>query len=116
MGTDGSDILFGSSGNDTLTGGAGADSFRFHTPYDGFDTITDFQPGVDRIEVIGPNFGNIVVGTLPANHFALDVPEDDDDWFVFNTASGILSFDADGSGAGAAVAIATLNVHTLRGC
>jgi len=32
---------------------------------------------------------------------------------VFNTRTGVLSFDADGTGAGAAVTIATLNVRTL---
>jgi len=113
IGTSGNDLLLGSPGADTLTGGAGADAFRFNTPATGGDTITDFTTGQDRIEVVGPNFGGILAGTLSASNFALNNPADGNDWFVFNTTTRVLSFDADGSGTGAAVAIATLNVTTL---
>jgi Ca2+-binding RTX toxin-like protein len=56
----GNDTITGSEGDDTMTGGAGDDTFTFvardhyshhgggpRTP--GFDTITDFQVGVDRL-------------------------------------------------------------------
>lgn len=49
-GGDGDDTLFLSYGDDTVTGGAGADVFVYR-PGDGDDVITDFQPGVDRIEL-----------------------------------------------------------------
>ncbi len=46
----GADVLIAGIGHDTLTGGAGADTFVFTT--DGqADTITDFQPGQDRINL-----------------------------------------------------------------
>lgn len=48
-GTAGDDVITGGIGSDTLTGGAGADQFVFTSLRDGVDTITDFQPGVDRI-------------------------------------------------------------------
>lgn len=48
-GTPGDDVITGGIGSDTLTGGAGADQFVFTSLRDGIDTITDFQPGVDRI-------------------------------------------------------------------
>jgi Ca2+-binding RTX toxin-like protein len=51
-GGDGNDVLHGGAGNDLLTGGGGADRFAF-SGFDGIDTITDFQPGVDMIEVSG---------------------------------------------------------------
>src|SRR5574343_57852 len=48
-GTAGDDVIPGGIGSDTLTGGSGADQFVFSSLRDGVDTITDFQPGVDRI-------------------------------------------------------------------
>ncbi len=48
-GTAGDDVITGGIGSDTLTGGAGADQFVFTSLRDGVDTITDFQPNVDRI-------------------------------------------------------------------
>lgn len=49
-GDDGDDALIGGLGNDTAAGGSGADVFRFETG-DGDDVITDFETGVDRIEL-----------------------------------------------------------------
>ncbi len=106
-------VLEGSLGADTLYGAAGADAFRIVAPEGAADTIADFESGVDRIEIVGANFGALPAGVLAASRFALDRPGDADDWFVFDTATGMLSFDADGSGGGAAVAIATLDVRTL---
>ncbi|MDQ7775129.1 MAG: calcium-binding protein [Paracoccus aminovorans] len=57
-GGDGDDRLEGGAGYDTLTGGAGADTFVF-TSAENFgsasDTITDFQTGLDRIDLSGLN-------------------------------------------------------------
>ena len=57
IGGEGNDVLMGNKGNDVLTGGAGADVFVFNG--DGIDVITDFQDGVDLLQVSG-NIGNIV--------------------------------------------------------
>lgn len=46
----GDDILWGETGNDTMTGGPGNDIFVIQ----GYDTITDFQPG----DTIAMSFGN----------------------------------------------------------
>lgn len=52
----GNDSLFAGIGNDVLTGGCGADIFAY-TPWfwtdqtDGVTLITDFQSGVDRIDL-----------------------------------------------------------------
>lgn len=49
-GGDGADILYDGSGSDVLWGGAGADIFVFEA--DGVtDTIQDFEPGVDRLDL-----------------------------------------------------------------
>ena len=50
----GNDRLFGGAGNDRLTGGAGKDVFVFAKGA-GADTITDFQDGVDRIQINIPS-------------------------------------------------------------
>lgn len=51
-GAAGDDTLIGGQGADTLTGGAGADVFVLSG--DGqMDTIADFQPGVDRMDLSG---------------------------------------------------------------
>ncbi|HYD70627.1 hypothetical protein [Azospirillum sp.] len=113
FGGQGNDVLVGNLGADTLYGGLGADVFEVGSPSAAGDVIGDFDAGVDRIAVVGPNFGAIPVGTLSARHFALDHPTSADAQFVFDTRTGVLSFDADGSGAGAGVAVATLNVRTL---
>ena len=46
----GADVLNGGKDDDTLTGGGGADVFVFNRNA-GFDVITDFENGVDRIDL-----------------------------------------------------------------
>jgi Ca2+-binding RTX toxin-like protein len=50
----GDDIILDGAGADTLTGGAGADEFVFVRD-DQRDIITDFEPGLDRIDLTGLN-------------------------------------------------------------
>jgi Ca2+-binding RTX toxin-like protein len=57
-----SDIFNAGAEADTFTGNGGADIFNFtsasDSPVSGFDTITDFQPGLDKIslfEISGTN-------------------------------------------------------------
>jgi uncharacterized protein len=104
----GNDALIGEAGADIMTGGGGADRFFFSTPLDGVvDIITDFGNGVDQLFIQRTAFGlapgssvNLVVNG-PAT--VLLAPT-----FLYNSASGVLSFDADGSGAGAAVDFANI--------
>lgn len=49
-GDQGNDRLFGGEGDDTLSGGDGADRFIF-AANSGDDSITDFEDGVDRIDL-----------------------------------------------------------------
>ena len=50
-GSTGDDVITGGEGADTLTGGAGADTFVYLSLRDGVDTVTDFVPGTDRIDL-----------------------------------------------------------------
>ena len=121
-GTAFNDVLAGGNGNDTLTGGFGADTFVFNTqPHaaTNHDTITDFQPGVDVLQFSKGVFTTIassVGGHLNANEFWSDngvtAGHDVDDRFVYDTTSGNLYYDADGSGSGAAVLVALIGTTT----
>jgi Ca2+-binding RTX toxin-like protein len=109
-GNTGANTLTGGAGDDTLTGGSGADSFRFVSTSHGTDSITDFQSGTDKIQVISPNFGNIPVGTLTSDRFvaAGTALTNGNAVFIYNGSTGGLTFDSDGNGTAAAVQIATL--------
>ena len=53
IGTSGDDRITGGAGADTITGGAGADVFVYVHVRDALDRITDFAPGVDRLDLTG---------------------------------------------------------------
>ena len=112
FGAEGSQTLDGGAGNDTLTGGAGADTFRISSPQHGADRIADFSAGVDRLELENAVFTQLAdTGNLAAGHFVANITGtavDADDYIVYETDTGRLFYDADGSGSGASVLIATL--------
>lgn len=66
-GGDGFDTIYGDSGTDILTGGTGGDRFRFRSPSEGIDTITDYTVGPDVIQVSASGFGS---GLAANNVFA----------------------------------------------
>ena len=113
IGSTGADTLAGGANNDRLTGGAQADAFVFNTN-GGVDRITDFASGSDHIQ-IAATLVDILGGTsaLTAQSFyAADgavAGHDADDRLIYNTRTGALYCDADGSNAGAAVQIAVLD-------
>lgn len=65
IGGGGNDTIIGGIGNDTLKGGLGADVFRFNTNLAlGVDVITDFELGIDLLEVTGMEFSDLTfIGT-----------------------------------------------------
>ena len=51
VGTAGDDVVIGGVGADTLTGGAGTNVFVYNSLNDAGDTITDFVPGKDLLDL-----------------------------------------------------------------
>lgn len=117
LGGAGDDTLNGGDGNDTLTGGAGSDTFTLfgNNQVDrlGITTITDFVSGFDKIMLINSDIYNY---NNPRSSFLADelvqgagaVALDANDHFIFDSTTGVLSYDSDGNGAAEAVQFATL--------
>jgi Ca2+-binding RTX toxin-like protein len=115
----GADTLVGGAGRDSLTGGAGNDTFRFNTALSAatnVDTISDFanaRGNNDVIELENAIFKKLgATGALSASLFkanAAGTATDANDYIVYETGTGKLFYDADGSGAGRAEQFALLS-------
>ena len=110
----GADTINGGNGNDTLQGGAdadvlaggpGADHFQFLFTATGGDTVTDFS-ALDRLDFSHFNFA--ATAGLVANSNPHAAGGSFGPVFLYDTDSGALSYDADGSGANAAIPLATV--------
>ncbi|MDB9486927.1 hypothetical protein PN492_10295, partial [Dolichospermum circinale CS-537/01] len=116
VGGSGNDTFLGLGGNDTLTGGLGADKFRFNSPSEGMDTITDFSKAQgDKIELFAPGFNSLVWTDGVTNALApsvFSVGTSANSWtnhIIYNNSNGIVYFDADALGSGLQVALAQLS-------
>ncbi|WP_075637325.1 cadherin-like domain-containing protein [Rhizobium rhizosphaerae] len=116
-GKGGDDWLSGDLGQDVLTGGGGTDYFAFVTKLDAkknVDTITDFKSGLDWIVLDKTIFKTLSKGVLSDAAFAANskgAAKDASDRIVYNTKTGDLFYDADGSGKGGAVLFAKIAGH-----
>jgi uncharacterized delta-60 repeat protein len=117
----GNDTLAGGLGNDILTGGAGNDTFVFNTVANASknkDTITDFVSGTDVIQFSKAIFTGLgtSAGPLTSDQFSsgagITKANDADDRIIYNTTTGALYYDADGSGK-AAVAVQVAIIGSL---
>lgn len=107
----GNDVLIGGAGADKLTGGAGADQFVFNAPGEGGDTIKDFHAGEDHLVLSSSAFG--LSGPLSEGHGFVtgSGATGPGATLIYDPATGVLSFDADGAGGAAATLLATLTGH-----
>jgi len=111
-GTGGADTLDGGLGADTLTGGTGPDAFLFGAALGGsnIDHITDFSVPDDHILLSSAIFAGLPTGVVGASAFVIGAMAADAlDRIIYNSATGALFYDADGTGAGGAVQFARLN-------
>lgn len=117
LGLGGDDRLFGGAGNDILTGGAGHDRFFFETALTAnVDTVTDFNVAEDTLVLDHAIFAALTAGGyLAAGAFAANttgLAGDASDRVIYETDTGKLFYDANGSAAGGAVQFATV-AHDL---
>ncbi len=109
IGNDGDDVLIGGAGTDTVTGGNGNDRFVFNAVDEGGDRITDFVTGNDKIQISAGGFGaGLSVGILAESQFAIGTMTTTDQRFLYDTSTGSLFFDSNGSAADGRTRIATL--------
>jgi Ca2+-binding RTX toxin-like protein len=112
LGNDGNDTLIGGLGDDTLTGGAGADKFVRKYSTTGIDIITDFTAGEDLYCVSASGFGGDLLSkaTITPEQFTIGAAAADENTrFIYNSTTGALFFDVDGTGSSEQVQIATLS-------
>jgi Ca2+-binding RTX toxin-like protein len=111
----GNDTLIGGLGNDAMNGGFGSDLFNYSSLAEGGDSIFQFSSAADTIRVRAVGFGGgLIVGTLTADRLVANANPQSNlagtGQFLYDTDTGALSYDANGSTLGGAgpVLVATL--------
>ncbi|MFI0846800.1 hypothetical protein [Mesorhizobium sp. IMUNJ 23232] len=107
LGNDGDNRLEGKGDSDTLRGFDGKDSFVFASTIGAanVDTIVDFVVVDDRFLLSDAIFTALDTGTLSAAAFranATGLAEDGSDRIIYETDTGEVYYDSDGTGGGAA--------------
>jgi Ca2+-binding RTX toxin-like protein len=112
IGNAGNNYIDGKGAADTLTGGLGADQFLFTTALGGgnIDTVTDFDSAADFIRLENAIFTALPVGFLAVAAFHTGAAAADAaDRIIYNSATGALLYDSDGTGGAAAIQFASLS-------
>lgn len=109
------DFLNGGLGADQLNGGTGADAFIFTAALGAgnIDTIVGFSVVDDTIRLENAVFTGLAVGGLVAAAFKANLSglaTDASDRIIYETDTGFLYFDSDGTGAASRVQFASLAV------
>ena len=110
-GGEGKDILSGGQGRDILTGGAGNDVFVFSGKFGkrDFDNISDFTHGEDKIQLDDASFKKLTGLSDLSEHFTIGTTaSDSDDYLIYNSSTGALIYDGNGSDKGGAITVALL--------
>ncbi len=110
--------LNGSTGSDTMTGGLGNDSFVFNTTLgtSNIDRITDYTAVNDTFRLDDAVFTGLATGTLSGAAYVQNTTGkavDASDRIIYETDTGKVFFDRDGTGAAAAVQFATIGTNLV---
>ena len=114
IGNGGNDTLNGGLGANTLTGSAGDDKFLFNSKLGAgnIDTVTDFKPNADLLQLDDAIFKQIGSSLSSGEFYAkagATAAHDKDDRIVYDTKTGKLYYDDDGKSGHAAIHFATLS-------
>ncbi len=125
LGGGGNDTLVGGSGNDILTGRGGTDTFRYNSPSEGVDQITDFSGDIIAVSASGFGGGLVAGVTLTTDQTISSGPPGqflaapgttvpivgfgNTNRFIYNTNTGDLYYDSDGIPRG------TIQIANLQG-
>ncbi|MHC5831565.1 MAG: calcium-binding protein, partial [Nostoc sp.] len=90
------------AGNDSLYGGLGINTFAVNSYNEGSDTLYNFKPTKDRIQVSANGFGGgLSAPSLKEDQFAIGTSASTLlQRFIYNDITGALFFDQDGSAHG----------------
>lgn len=109
----GADLLVGGAGADTLIGGVGADRFILDQPPGGanVDILAGFEVDLDLIFLSRADFAGLgPIGALAAARFHIGAgAADASDRIIYDSGTGFLWYDRDGTGPLAKVKIAEMN-------
>jgi serralysin len=108
------DTLAGGTGNYLLTSGGGLDLFLFDTALNAVsnvDQIFDFSSVNDKVQLSAAIFTAAgPIGTLAAAAFVIGAAAADaSDRIIYDSATGALKYDSDGTGGAADIRFATLS-------
>ncbi|MFI0845722.1 galactose oxidase-like domain-containing protein [Mesorhizobium sp. IMUNJ 23232] len=114
-GNAGNNRLEGKGGHDTLQGFGGADTFVFASTIGAanVDTVADFNVADDRFLLSDAVFKALSAGVLSADAFRANttgLTEDADDRIIYQSDTGKLFYDANGTGSGGGIHFATVTV------
>jgi lysophospholipase L1-like esterase len=111
-------LLQGGLGKDLLQGGLGRDTFRYGVVAEGSDTIADFAHNTDVLQFSASGFAGLTAGMnlgttgrFVANANGTASSASGIGQLVYNTTSGVLSWDNNGSASGGVTDIALLTGH-----
>ena len=111
-GGEGNDWLEGGIGTDWQSGGSGSDSYFFASALHGGDSVAGFTSGEDSLKLKGAGFGFARNEALAdsAAFIAAPAPQpiEGSATFLYDTGTGELWFDSDGTGSAAAQLLAIL--------
>jgi serralysin len=112
-GNNGHNVINGGDGRDDLIGLGGPDHFLFDTAPNAatnVDRIVDFNVADDTILLENAVFTTLIPGGLTAGRFVTGTAaQDADDRVIYNSGTGALFYDSDGTGGAAAVQFATVS-------
>ena len=113
IGNNGNNVINGGDGDDELIGRGGYDYFVFNTALDAasnVDVLSDFNVADDSDRAGRTRCSrSLGLGALSAGEFVIGpAAQDANDHIIYNSATGALLYDSDGSGATAAVQFAAV--------